>query len=80
VATELNGNSTQSEVQTIAVLNADGGTFKLQYQGVTTGAIAAGASAATVETALRGLSTIGPSGNTNVAVTRNAVTGGLNTS
>lgn len=52
-----------NEVQTITITGSPtGGTFILAFQGSTTGNIAYNASAATVETALEGLSSIG-SGN-----------------
>jgi predicted phage gp36 major capsid-like protein len=56
-----------SEVQTVTVNGTPtGGTFTLTYRGATTGTIAYNAAAATVQTALQGLSTIG-SGNATVA-------------
>lgn len=45
-------------VQTVTI-DATGGTFTLTYKGVATSAIAENAAAATVQTALEGLSTIG---------------------
>lgn len=53
-----------NEIQTVTV-DATGGTFKLSYENVQTGTIAENASAATVETALEGLSSIG-AGNVDV--------------
>jgi hypothetical protein len=58
----------QSESQLVTV-DATGGTFTLGYKGQTTGAIAEAATAATVQTALEGLSTIGAG---NVAVSGSA--------
>lgn len=56
-----------SEVQTITITGAPtGGTFTLTFDGQTTAAIAYNATAATVQTALEGLSKIGAG---NVAVT-----------
>lgn len=53
-------NSTSSEVQTITVANAPtGGTFTLTFGGNTTAGIAHNATAATVQTALQGLASIG---------------------
>jgi hypothetical protein len=51
--------------QTIIVRPTSGGTYTLSYGGQTTSALAWNASAATVQTALRGLSTIG-AGNVTV--------------
>jgi hypothetical protein len=48
--------------QTVGVGAASGGTFTLTYKGQTTSAIAYNATAGTVQTALRGLSTIGATG------------------
>lgn len=56
--------ATGDEVQTITI-NATSGTFTLTYAGQTTSALAFDAAAATVQTALRALSTIG-SGNCTV--------------
>ena len=59
-----------SEVQTVTVNGTPtGGTFTLTYRGATTGNIAYNAAAATVQTALQGLSTIGAS---NATVTGSA--------
>ena len=54
-----------NEVQTLTV-DATGGTYTLSFGGQTTSALAFNASASTIQTALRGLSSIG---GTNVAVT-----------
>jgi hypothetical protein len=59
-----------NEVETVTITGAPtGGTFTLTYGGSTTGAIAYSATAATVQTALVGLSSIGAG---NVAVTGSA--------
>ena len=47
--------------QTIAIAGATGGTFTLTFKGQTTGALAFNAPAATVQTALVGLSSVGSS-------------------
>lgn len=63
----------QNEVQTITITGTPtGGTFTLTFAGATTGPIAYNASAATVQTALRALSTIG---GTNVACGGGALPG-----
>lgn len=60
VSTVTEGILPYSEVQTLTIPSAPtGGTFTLTYEGQTTSAIAYNASAATVQTALRALSTIG---------------------
>ncbi|MDR3710261.1 MAG: carboxypeptidase regulatory-like domain-containing protein [Capsulimonadaceae bacterium] len=56
-------------VKLITLTNVTGGTYTLTFGGQTTGAIAYNATAATVQTALAALSTIGTG---NVAVTGNA--------
>jgi hypothetical protein len=56
-----------SEVQVVDLGGATGGTFTLTFNAVATAALAFNASAATVETALEGLSTIG-AGNATVAL------------
>lgn len=48
-----------NEVQTVTILNATGGTFALGYRGAGTAQLAYNAPAATVQTAIQGLSTIG---------------------
>lgn len=53
-----------SEVQTVTILNATGGTFALGFRGVGTAQLAFNAAAAAVQTALQGLSTIGASNAT----------------
>jgi hypothetical protein len=59
-----------NEVQVVTVTGApDGGTFTLTYGGQTTAGLAFDATSAAVQTALRGLSSIGSS---NVAVTGSA--------
>lgn len=63
-----------SEVQSLNLTSTpQSGSFRLSFNGVTTGAIASGASAATVQTALNGLSTIGGVGG-NVTVTGTGTT------
>ena len=67
--------STTSEVQTVGFqsMNITGGTFTLSFDGQTTSGIAYNASAATVQTALSGLSTIG-TGNISVTKLTNSST------
>lgn len=61
------GYAGKSEIQRIAIVGtATSGNFTLSFRGQTTGNIAYNASAATVQTALTGLSTIG-SGNATVS-------------
>jgi hypothetical protein len=60
------GSSITNEVQTVNLVDADGGTFTLTFGGQTTAAIAHNASAATVDAALEALSSIGTG---NIAVT-----------
>jgi HK97 family phage major capsid protein len=56
-----------NEVQTVTITgSATGGTFTLTFRGATTSGLAYNAAAATVQTALQGLSTIG-SGNATVS-------------
>lgn len=66
-ATTTPGDGTHNEVQTVSLQNAAVGTFTLTFDGQTTSALAYGASAATVQTALRALSSIT---GTNVNVTK----------
>lgn len=67
------GCSNTNEIQTITITGSpDGGTFTLSYQGQTTSGIAYNAAAATVQTALEGLSSIGSG---NVACTGGALPG-----
>lgn len=58
-----------SEVQSVLILNATGGTFTLSWNGQTTSALAYNAGANVVQNALAGLSNIGIG---NVQVTNNA--------
>ena len=59
--------SATNEVQTVTVTGSPtGGTFTLTFRGATTSGLAYNAAAATVQTALQGLSTIG-SGNATVS-------------
>lgn len=76
-----------NEVQSLVATGASSGTFKLIFQGQTTGTIAFGASAATVQTALEALTTIGvgnivaaggPLPTTPVTLTGAGVLAGLN--
>ncbi|MEX0818577.1 MAG: hypothetical protein WD070_03260 [Pirellulaceae bacterium] len=50
-ATDIQGGTTNDEVQTVTLANADDGTFRLAFQGQTTAALAYDATAAQVETA-----------------------------
>ena len=59
--TNLNGRAAQDEIQTVAITNATGGTFRLAYKGQTTIPIAYNASASSVDAALEALSTVGSS-------------------
>jgi hypothetical protein len=59
VTTTTPGTPTTSEVQTVTISGATGGTFTLTYKEKTTGAIAYNASAAQVKRALELLPTIG---------------------
>jgi YD repeat-containing protein len=56
-ATDTQG-TTESEVQTVTLSNASGGTFRLAYKGETTAPMLHDASAATVETTLEALNAI----------------------
>lgn len=59
--------SATNEVQTVTIMGSPtGGTFILTFRGATTSGLAYNAAAATVQTALQGLSTIG-SGNATVS-------------
>lgn len=58
-ATDVNGAATgTSEVQTITLANATGGTFRLAFSGQTTAPLAYNASASTVESTLEALQAI----------------------
>lgn len=59
------GNVAVNEVQSVTA-NGTAGTFKLSFEGKSTGAIAAGATSAAVQAALEGLSTVG-AGNASVS-------------
>lgn len=61
-SSSLTGETVQ--VQTITAGDATGGTFTATFQGQTTGNLTYDESAADVQTALRGLSTVGSSGAT----------------
>jgi hypothetical protein len=61
-----------NEVQSLATSTATGGTFKLSFKGETTTALAFSATAATIQTALRLLSTIAPVGVTVTGGAANA--------
>ena len=60
----------RTEVQELSFENVDQGQFRLLFRGQETGDIDYGASAATVEAALKGLSTIAPNGIAPVAPLR----------
>ena len=68
VATTNQGGPPASEVQTFTIPSGATGTWTVAFGGQVTGAIAMAASAATVQTALEGLSTIG-AGQVTVART-----------
>lgn len=65
VATVIEGLAGSNCQQTITI-TATGGTFTLSFKGIATGNLSYSASAATIQTALQGLSSIG-SGNVTVA-------------
>jgi Tol biopolymer transport system component len=61
----------RTEVQDLRYNNASEGQFRLNFRGQETGDIDYGASVATVEAALKGLSTIGPNGIASVTTEAN---------
>lgn len=67
-ATTVDGNPGTSGVQSLILGNPTSGTFTLTYGANTTAAIAYNASAATIQTALTGLASVG-GGNATVAAT-----------
>ncbi|MBC8351077.1 MAG: hypothetical protein H8E66_03770 [Planctomycetes bacterium] len=66
-ATDTAGGSTNDEVQTVTLSNADNGTFRLAFEGETAAELADDATAAQVETALEDLNSVN-----NVTVTGSA--------
>jgi RHS repeat-associated protein len=58
-STTTQGSGPQDEIQTVALSNATGGTFRIAFKGQVTSPLAYNASAATVDSALEGLSTLG---------------------
>jgi hypothetical protein len=60
----VNDGADTAEVQTVTLGSPSAGNFTLSFNGQTTGNIAYNAAAATVQTALNGLSTIGTGGTT----------------
>src|SRR5262249_18319820 len=77
--TNLKHSTNQSSIQTVTVLNADGGTFTLSFGDKTTGDLAFNADATgvgSVQEALNNLDSIKNVGG-SVAVTRNAVPHGF---
>ena len=60
VTTTVGGRTRSNEIQSFSLFNATGGTFTLTFNGQTTSSIAAGATAATVQTALEALSNLAP--------------------
>jgi hypothetical protein len=60
VSTLVQGNAGLNEIQVINIGNPTSGTFTLTFSGVTSGAIAYNASAATIQTALEAMSNIAP--------------------
>lgn len=66
ILASLSGEAQPHVTQYVTLTSATGGTFTLTYKGQTTSALAYNASAATVQTALQALSTIG-SGNATVS-------------
>jgi autotransporter-associated beta strand protein len=67
------GGPLTSEVQTVSLSGATTGTFTLTFKGQTTGPLVFNATAAQVQAALAGLSTVG-AGNVNVTRTGNLLT------
>jgi hypothetical protein len=57
--TQTTGYAARDEIQTVTLTSATGGTFRLAYRGQTTAPLAYNASAATVDSALEALSTVG---------------------
>ncbi|MBI2480562.1 MAG: cadherin-like domain-containing protein [Planctomycetia bacterium] len=66
-ATDTSGGTTNDEVQTVTLANADDGTFRLAFQGQTAATLAYDATAAQVETVLEDLNAVD-----NVTVTGSA--------
>lgn len=65
--TTTQGSGSQSEIQTVALSNATGGTFRIAFGGQVTAPLAYNASNSTVDSALEALSTIG-AGNVSVSL------------
>jgi trimeric autotransporter adhesin len=74
VTTDTEGSAAANEVQTFDIpeTTASGDSFFVSYGGETTAAIAVGATAATVDTALEGLTAIG-AGNVTVSKATNVI-------
>ena len=70
VSTTTQGGAPASSVQAFTIPSGATGTWTVAFGGAVTGAMAVGASAATVQTAIEGLSTIG-AGQVSVARTSN---------
>lgn len=66
IAETIHGNAGTSQVETVTLVNTASGSFTLSFNGQTTAAIAYNASAATIQTDLQALSSIG-SGNVAVS-------------
>ena len=65
--TTTQGSGVLSEIQTVALSNATGGTFRIAFGGQVTSPLAYNASQSTVDSALEALSTVG-SGNVTVSL------------
>ncbi|HEY5312857.1 MAG TPA: autotransporter-associated beta strand repeat-containing protein, partial [Pirellulales bacterium] len=68
------GDTRSSEVQTLTLLNATGGTFTLSFNGATTPALSFKSTAAQIQTALANLTTVSPG---SITVTSNTPNGTL---
>jgi hypothetical protein len=77
IAAAINAITSNNDLQTVALNNAVSGTFTLSFGGQSTGAIAVGATAATVRAALAGLSTVGGAANVTVGQSGNTYTVGF---
>ncbi|MFO0801905.1 MAG: MBG domain-containing protein [Gemmataceae bacterium] len=74
-ATTVNGSASATEVQTITVFGSTG-LFNLNFNGATTGVLAWNATAAQVQAALNGLSTIGGAGGSVLVTSASFGAGG----
>lgn len=67
LASAINTVTANNDIQTVTLSGATSGNFSLTFNGKTTGNLSYNSSAATVQTALEGLSTVG-AGNVNVTL------------